>query len=88
MLTLLICIGRKYKYRKEKHRRSIRVYRNVGLEAYIGYTKYLFVSRHQNSEQNHNLLIAKKSFQNVAKLKCLETRVKNQNYIKYKLRAD
>jgi len=31
-------------------------------------SKYMVVYRHQNSEQNHNLLAAKKSFENVTKV--------------------
>jgi hypothetical protein len=32
-------------------------------------TRYMVVSRHQNAGHNHNLLIAVKSFEIVAKLK-------------------
>jgi preprotein translocase subunit SecD len=42
--------------------------REVGLEVNTQKTKYMVVYRHQNSEQNHNLLAAKKSFENVTKV--------------------
>jgi hypothetical protein len=37
----------------------------------------MVVSRHENTGQNHNLLVANKSFENVTKCRYLEKRVKN-----------
>jgi hypothetical protein len=42
-------------------------------------TTYMVVSRHQNVAQSHDLLIANKSFENVAKFKYLGTTVTSQN---------
>jgi hypothetical protein len=40
--------------------------REVGLEVNAEGAKYMFVSRNQNVGQNHNLLVAYKSIENVA----------------------
>jgi len=42
-------------------------------------TKYMFMSRRQNSGQNRNLLTAYKSFENVAKFKYLGRTITNKN---------
>jgi hypothetical protein len=55
--------------------------REVGLEAITQKTKYMVVSRHQNSGQGHKLLTANKSVETVAKLKYLGTTGTNQNCI-------
>jgi hypothetical protein len=41
----------------------------------------VFISSHQNEEQNHNVRVATESFDIVANVKYLETTLANQHYI-------
>jgi hypothetical protein len=60
----------------------------VGLEIKAEDTKYMLLSRHQNTGQNHEIRIANRSFENVTQLKYLGTTVTNQYFIQGKLRGD
>jgi len=55
--------------------------KEVGLEVNRGKSKYTVVSCHQNAEQDHNSMLANKSFENVAKLKYLGITLINWNCI-------
>jgi hypothetical protein len=44
------------------------------------------MSRQQTSGQNHNIKVAKKSFENMAKLRQLVTTITNQNYIQEEIK--
>jgi hypothetical protein len=46
----------------------------------------MLLSRHQNAEQNHNIKIVNRYFENVAQLKYLETTVTNQNLIQQEIK--
>jgi hypothetical protein len=52
--------------------------KEVGLEINTEKTKYMLLSPHQNAEQNHDIKIANRSFENLAQFKCFGRTVTNQ----------
>jgi archaellum component FlaC len=66
---------------KENTQTLLEASRVPGLEINAEKTKYMIMSRHQNSGQNQNIRITNEFFENVAKFKYLETTITNQNDI-------
>jgi hypothetical protein len=55
--------------------------KEVGLEVNAEKTMYIWLSRHQNAGQNHNIKVANRTFGNVAQFRYLGMTVTNQNFI-------
>jgi hypothetical protein len=55
--------------------------KEVGLEVKTEKTKYMVASHCQNTAQNHSLLIANKSFENMAKFRYLGAAETDQNCV-------
>jgi hypothetical protein len=53
----------------------------VGLEVNTKKTKYMLLSHHQNAEENHDIMTANSSFENMAQFKYLRMTVTNENFI-------
>jgi hypothetical protein len=49
-------------------------------------TKHKLLSRHQNAEQNHDIKIANRCFENAAQFRYLGTTITNQNLIREEIK--
>jgi ribosomal protein S2 len=66
---------------KKNPQTVIDVSKEVGREVNTEKTKYMLLSRQQNSGQNHDIKIANRCFGNVAQFRYLGTTMTNQNLI-------
>jgi hypothetical protein len=72
---------------KENSETFLEAGRDIGLEINAEKTKYMIMSRHQNSGQNQNIRIANESFENVAKFKYLGMTLTDQNDIRDEIKS-
>jgi hypothetical protein len=72
---------------KENSETLLEAGRDIGLEINAVKTKYMIMSRHQNSEQNQNIRTANESFEKVAKSEYLGTTLTNQNDIRDEIKS-
>jgi hypothetical protein len=72
---------------KENSESLLEASRDTGLEVNAEKTKYMIMSRHQNSEQNQNIRTANESFERVAKFKYLGTTLTDQNDIHNEIKS-
>jgi ribosomal protein S2 len=66
---------------KENTETLLEASRDIGLEITAEKTKFMIMSRHQNSGQNQNIKTANESFETVTKFRYLGTTLTNQNDI-------
>jgi hypothetical protein len=60
--------------------------KEVGLDLNVETSKYMLLSRHQTVDQNRDIKIANRSFQNVSQFKYLGTTVTDQNLIQEEIK--
>jgi hypothetical protein len=58
----------------------------VGLEVNTEKTKYMFLPRHKNAGQNHDIKMDKKCFENVTQFRYLGMNITNQNLIQKEMK--
>jgi hypothetical protein len=71
---------------EENSERLLAGSRDICLEINAEKTKYMIMSRHQNSGQNENIRIANESFEKVAKFKYLGTTLTSWNDIHHEIK--
>jgi hypothetical protein len=61
--------------------------KEVGLEVNTEKAKYMLISHHENAGQNHNIKIANRSFENMAKFNYLGKIITDQNVFHGKIKS-
>jgi len=61
--------------------------KEIGLEVNVDKTKYMVMSRDQNTRRSHNMKIDNRFFERVEKFKYLETTLTNQNSIQEEIKS-
>jgi len=83
----MLKLGKNIKYHRENTEALLQANRDIILEVNTEKTKYMVVSRQQNVGQNHNLLIANKSFGNLTWVTYWETTETSQNCIQEEIKS-
>jgi len=85
-MSIMLIIGRKPTYYKEKRRNLIFTTKENGLEGNADKTKYMEMSRNQNAGRSHSIKIDNSSFARVEKFKYLGTTLTYQNSIQEEIK--
>jgi hypothetical protein len=72
---------------KENSETLLEASRDIGLEINAEKTKYIIMSRHQNSGQNQNIRIVNESFEKMETFKYLGTTLTNQNDFRVEVKS-
>jgi len=72
-MLMMLYIGRKRAYNKQKHRNIVAANKEIKLEVNADKTKYMVMPRDQNAGRSHDIKIYNSSFEREEELKYLGT---------------
>ena len=84
---LMMLIGRKRTYCREKYRRFTIASKGTGLEVNVDKSKYMTMPRDQNAARSHNMNTESSSFERVEEFKYLGTTLTDQNSIQEEIKS-